>query len=54
MYLEALRLGNKVIEVILTNNEFGTQQDEFKGNKLKKRIKEKELDNVNLISESFR
>jgi LmbE family N-acetylglucosaminyl deacetylase len=30
MYIEALKLGNKVIEVVMTDNEFGTHFDDFK------------------------
>jgi LmbE family N-acetylglucosaminyl deacetylase len=48
MYIEALRLGNRVIEVLMTNNEFGTRRDEFKGHRLRK-IREKELENANNI-----
>jgi len=48
MFLEALRLGNEVVEVIMTNNEFGTLDYEFKGKRLSK-IREKELDNANRV-----
>jgi LmbE family N-acetylglucosaminyl deacetylase len=48
MFLEALRLGNEVVEVVMTNNEFGTLDYEFKGNRLRK-IREKELDNANRV-----
>lgn len=52
MYIEALRLGYRVIEVVMTNNEFGTHRDEFKGHRLRK-IREKELENANQIFEKY-
>jgi len=52
MYLEALRLGNRVIEVLMTNNEFGTRRDDFKGHRLRK-IRAKELDNANRVFEKY-
>jgi LmbE family N-acetylglucosaminyl deacetylase len=50
MYLEALRLGNKVVEVVMTNNEYGTRDKEFKGNRLKD-IRISELTNANKVFE---
>jgi len=48
MYLEALRLGNQLIEVIMTGNEYGTLRDEFKGKRLRK-IREFELLKANSV-----
>lgn len=50
LYLQAIRRGHRVIEVIMTNNEFGTTRDEFKGERLKK-IREMELRNANAVYE---
>ncbi len=51
MYLEALRLGNQVIEVVMTGNEYGTLRDEFKGKRLRK-IREFELLKANSVFEN--
>lgn len=50
MYLEALRLGNEVVEVLMTDNEYGTKDGNFKGNRLR-RIREFELYKANKIFE---
>jgi LmbE family N-acetylglucosaminyl deacetylase len=50
MYLEALRLGNEVVEVLMTNNEYGTKDGNFKGNRLR-RIREFELCKANKVFE---
>ena len=34
MYIESLRLGYRIIEVVMTNNEFGSHRDEFKGKRV--------------------
>ena len=47
-FLESLRLGNEVVEVLMTNCEFGTHRIEFKGKRLK-RIRFRELENANKI-----
>jgi len=49
-YLEAIRLGNEVVEVLMTNGEYGTTNKEFKGNRLSK-IRMKEIDNANAVFE---
>ncbi|MHA1276850.1 MAG: PIG-L deacetylase family protein [Candidatus Helarchaeota archaeon] len=49
-YLEALRLRYKVIEIIMTNGEFGTERDEFKGIRIA-RIRKMELRKANLVFE---
>ncbi len=41
--IESLRLGNEVVEVLMTNCEYGTHRIDFKGNRLKK-IRMWELD----------
>jgi LmbE family N-acetylglucosaminyl deacetylase len=46
IYLEALRLGNEVIEVLMTNGEYGTTNNDFKGKRLS-RIRMVELDKAN-------
>jgi len=48
MFFEALRLGYKVIEVVMTNGEFGTFRNEFKGRRLAK-IRRRELSHANEI-----
>jgi len=48
VYLETLRLGYNVIEVVMTDNQYGTIEDDFKGTRLKK-LREKELDNANAV-----
>ncbi|TXT66255.1 MAG: hypothetical protein BAJALOKI3v1_40065 [Promethearchaeota archaeon] len=50
MYLESLRLGNKVIEVVMTNNAYGTEYDKLKGKRLEQ-IRIKELDEANRVFE---
>ena len=47
-FLESLRLGNEVVEVLMTNCEFGTHRIEFKGDRLK-RIRTRELENANNV-----
>ena len=47
-FLESLRLGNEVVEVLMTNCEFGTHRIEFKGDRLK-RIRIRELENANKV-----
>ncbi len=43
MCLEALKLGNNVTEVIMTNDEYGTKRNDFKGERIKRiRIHEME------------
>ena len=42
MAIEALRLGWEVTEVVMTGGEYGTERDDFKGNRLS-RIREHEL-----------
>ncbi|TFF85365.1 MAG: PIG-L family deacetylase [Promethearchaeota archaeon] len=51
MYLEALRLGHDVVEVLMTENQFGTMNKRLKGKKLQK-IREKELENANKVFET--
>jgi len=46
IYLEAIRLGNEVIEVLMTNGEYGTTNNDFKGKRLS-RIRMVELDRAN-------
>lgn len=48
LFLNALRRGHKVIEVIMTNNEMGTIQREFKGMRLRK-IREWEQKRANQV-----
>jgi LmbE family N-acetylglucosaminyl deacetylase len=50
MYLESLRLGNKVVEVVMTNNAYGTEYDKLKGKRLEE-IRIKELDEANRVFE---
>ncbi|MBD3352064.1 MAG: hypothetical protein GF364_11310 [Candidatus Lokiarchaeota archaeon] len=50
VYLNAIRRGYNVIEVIMTNNQFGTTRKEFKGERLRK-IRVKELANANTMFE---
>jgi len=47
-YINGVRRGDKIIEVLMTNGEFGTDRDEFKGKRLVK-IRAKELENSNNI-----
>jgi LmbE family N-acetylglucosaminyl deacetylase len=49
-YLEAIRLGNEVVEVLMTNGEYGTTNNEFKGKRLSK-IRMKEIDKANAVFE---
>jgi LmbE family N-acetylglucosaminyl deacetylase len=48
--MQALKLGNEVIEVLMTNCEYGTSCVEFKGNRLK-RIRMRELEKAAKIYE---
>ncbi|MBD3227681.1 MAG: hypothetical protein GF329_05790 [Candidatus Lokiarchaeota archaeon] len=51
MYLESLRLGHDVIEVLMTENQFGTTNNNFKGSRLK-RIRKRELKMANKVFEN--
>ncbi|MBD3214835.1 MAG: hypothetical protein GF311_19645 [Candidatus Lokiarchaeota archaeon] len=51
-YLESLMLQNEVIEVVMTNNEYGTINDEYKGQRLKN-IRDFELRNANKVFEFY-
>jgi LmbE family N-acetylglucosaminyl deacetylase len=51
IYFQFLRSGHDVIEVLMTNNEFGTTRLEFKGKRIR-RIRERELINANKVYES--
>jgi len=51
IYLKSLRLANEVVEVIMTNNEYGTTDDEFKGERLTK-IRELEVKKANSLFEN--
>lgn len=48
--MQALKLGNDVVEVLMTNCEYGTSCVEFKGNRLK-RIRMRELEKAAKIYE---
>ncbi len=50
--IDALRLGNEVVEVLMTDGHYGTKHLEFRGNRLKK-IRERELIRVNNIYKKF-
>ncbi len=50
--IDALRLGNQVVEVLMTDGHYGTKHLEFRGNRLKK-IRERELIHVNQIYKQF-
>lgn len=45
MCLDALRVGNEVVEVLMTNGEYGTNSVEFRGIRLKT-IRKKEIENA--------
>ena len=49
-YLESLRAGYEVVEVVMTDSEFGTHDSAFKGERLR-RIRNRELDQANKIFE---
>lgn len=49
--IEALKAGMEVIEVLMTNGEYGTKQADFKGKRLRK-IRSHELDNTAKVYET--
>jgi len=52
MYLESLKLENRVIEVLMTDNAYGTKNDEFKGLRLE-HIRTKELEIANKVFKKY-
>jgi LmbE family N-acetylglucosaminyl deacetylase len=52
MYYQALARKHNVVEIVMTNGEFGTLRDAFKGSRLAK-IRAKELTKANRIFEKY-